>query len=75
MLAAAFAGTLFHTLISLSVVCHINPPLLCSLIEIFRPSKVAASEIFASIIMPDANYKKAEPKIPMTSDASMQTIR
>src|SRR5438128_7657851 len=33
MLAAAFAGTLFHALISFSVVCHINP-LLCSLIEL-----------------------------------------
>jgi hypothetical protein len=28
MLAAAFAGPLFHTLISLSVVCHINRLLL-----------------------------------------------
>jgi hypothetical protein len=28
MLAATFAGSLFHTLISLSVVCHIDPPLL-----------------------------------------------
>jgi hypothetical protein len=29
MLAATFAGSLFHTLIPLSVVCHNNPPLFC----------------------------------------------
>jgi hypothetical protein len=52
MLAATFTGTLFHPLISVSVVCHMDPPLLCSLIEIVRPSKVAASKIFVSIIMP-----------------------
>jgi hypothetical protein len=29
MLAATFAGSLFHTLIPVSVVCHNNPPLFC----------------------------------------------
>jgi hypothetical protein len=28
MLTTAFAGSLFHTLISISVVCHNNPPCL-----------------------------------------------
>src|SRR5438045_9795781 len=35
MLASAFTGALFHTLISLSVVCHTIPPF-CSMMRIGR---------------------------------------
>jgi hypothetical protein len=34
MLATTFAGTLFHTLIPVSVVCHINPPLFCDRLKL-----------------------------------------
>jgi len=54
MLATTFASTLFHTLISVSVVCHIDPPVLvcclnCQAVEV-RPFALVVS-----IVMPDAN--------------------
>src|SRR5207302_1736961 len=58
MLAAAFAGTLFHALISFSVVCHINP-LLCSLIELSGRDG-AASASCPSTVMPSQSVAECE---------------
>jgi hypothetical protein len=46
MLSGSFTRSLFHSLIPLSVVCHINPPFLCSPKLIVRPSKCGLARIF-----------------------------
>src|SRR2546425_3003231 len=60
MLAAAFAGALFHALISFSVVCHINP-LLCSLIELSGRHS-AAFAVSVSTVVPSENVAECEVK-------------
>src|SRR5437763_7518012 len=61
MLAAAFAGTLFHALISFSVVCHINPPLfLCRLNLSGRHSAASAGD--SSTAMPSEDGAEREAK-------------
>jgi hypothetical protein len=54
--ATDILATLLHTLISFSVVCHVNPPLLIVVFENFGPSeKTAHASDHTSTFMPKEN--------------------
>jgi hypothetical protein len=73
MLARAFTGALFHTLISLSVVCHTVPPF-CSMMRIGRIGKSVATKCFHQGACQNESPQICASKTRCVEKASIQTV-
>jgi hypothetical protein len=68
LLATAYTGALFNTLISFSVVCHISPPLFLRSLRIVRPSTSGDH-------LPTPNQPSCRKEISMKAQRDAAVIR